>query len=177
MKTINLVISNNSRDTFIPTFSQNFEAETMPKAVGMALHEAWYKLTAQYDCPSVEINGIRLTDAQVKKIHKKDFLTFRINFPMLRESILPSIAILQSDDRIDYIRHTDINKIFENQVKFSSQEIALQGKEVIKKTRFVTSLIKDEVKSSVWSPKEIALFEAKQKLAKEKRIEAKKQIA
>ena len=174
MKTIILSIENNSASTFINSYSENFEGETMIKALGFALTECWHRLTSQYDAPIVKINGIQLENRHVKMMHKKTFIDFQANFPTIREQIAPVIAILQKDTRVDYVRHIDVNNVLSSQSKFSSQEIAIFSKEQIKKTRFGLSLIKEDAKSSVWGAKELIAYELKQAKAKAKRIEAKK---
>ena len=174
MKQITLSVINKGT-TLIAPFSETYGSESMPKAVGKAMTEAWTRLTKQYDAPEVTIGGMTLTDAQVKKLWKVSFLDFNVNFPVLRETIIATLALVNEADRVDYIRHTDITGHFKGTKSFTLEQVAVQAKQQLKKTRFATTLAKEDAKMSVWTPAQLQALEYKQEAAKQKRIEAKKQ--
>lgn len=175
MKTLIVTIENQSENTYIAPIVENFENENLIKNLGYAITFVWQTLNKQYDNPIVKINGIQIENRLIKLMHKKDFLTFRANFPLIREQIAPMFAILQKDVRKEYITHIDTNKILSSQNNFSSTEIAIFAKEQIKKTKFAVSLFKEDAKSSIWTAKELDAYNKKQEAARQKRIEAKKQ--
>jgi hypothetical protein len=174
MKKATLTIKNVG-SVIIAQHDATFEGETMVKAVGKALTGAWEKLTSQYDDPQVFINGIPLLPAQVKKLWKVSFIDFNLNFPVLRETLVGNFALLDASDRVDYIRHTDVNNYFKSQKSFTIEEAAAQAKEQLKKTKFGMSLVKDQAKSSVWTPQMQLAYENKQEANRQKRIAAKAQ--
>lgn len=165
----------NEGSVIIAPYNETFEAETMPKAVGKAMTEAWTRLTRQYDNPVVSINGVTLLPAQVKKLWNVSFIDFNLNFSTVREALMATFALLDESDRVDYIRHTDVNGYFKSQKSFTIEEAAAQAKEQLRKTRFAMSLRKEQAKASVWTPDQLKALEAKQEAAKQKRIAAKAQ--
>lgn len=172
MKAI-LNIRNNGTVTINP---YTFEAtgKDLAQAVGKALYEAHMKLSGnkQWDAPIVSINEVELTDAQVKKV-RGSFINFQLDFGVVREAVLAQLAFTSEEAGVSYIRHTDRNGIFAKQKTFTAQQIAAQAKEQLKLTRFVTSLVKEDAKASVYPPEVAKAMQIKAEAARQKRIAAK----
>ena len=168
-----LSIINNGSVTINP-YSYEVAGKDLAQAVGKALYEAHMKLhnNKQWDAPIVSISDVQLTDAQVKKI-RSSFINFQLEFGIVRESVLAQLAFTSEEAGIQYMRHTDRNDIFAKQKKFTAQQIAAQAKEQIKLTRFVTSLVKEDAKASVYPPEVAQAMQLKADAARQKRIAAK----
>ena len=146
----------------------------LAQAVGKALYEAHMKLSGnkQWDAPVVTINEVELTEAQVKKV-RSSFINFQLDFGVVREAVLAQLAFTSEEAGVSYIRHTDRNGIFAKQKTFTAQQIAAQAKEQLKLTRFVTSLVKEDAKASVYPPEVAQAMQIKAEAARQKRIAAK----
>lgn len=168
-----LNIRNNGEITINP-YDFEVEGKDLAQAVGKALYEAHMKLSGnkQWDSPIVTINGVELTDAQVKKV-RASFLNFQVEFGVVRENVLASLAFSSEEAGVQYIRHTDRNGIFAKQKSFTAQQIAAQAKEQLRLTRFVTSLVKEDAKASVYPPEVAKAMQIKAEAARQKRIAAK----
>jgi hypothetical protein len=168
-----LSIINNGSVTINP-YSYEVAGKDLAQAVGKALYEAHMKLSGnrQWDNPIVSINEVELTDAQVKKV-RSSFINFQLDFGVVRENVLAQLAFTSEEAGVSYIRHTDRNGIFAKQKTFTAQQIAAQAKEQIKLTRFVTSLVKEDAKASVYPPEVAQAMQLKADAARQKRIAAK----
>jgi hypothetical protein len=172
MKKVTLSISN-SGSVVIAPFETSIEGKDLAQAIGKALMAANTKLTNQYDAPVVVINGVELTNAEVKKVNT-NFWDFQLNFGVVRESLLAQSAFNSEETMVEYMRHTDRNGVYKNKKSFSVLEVAAQAKEQMKLTRDLTRWVKEDAKASV-VPQEVqerrlALAEA----ARQKRIANKK---
>lgn len=172
MKQVTLSISN-SGSVVIAPFTATLEGKDLAQAIGKALMQCNQTLTKQYDSPIVVINGVELTNAEVKKV-QGSFWDFQLNFGIVRESILAQSAFESTESMTEYMRHTDRNGVYKNVKSFSVQQVAAQAKEQIRLTKDLTRWVKEDAKASV-VPQEVqerrlALAEA----ARQKRIAAKK---
>jgi len=164
----------NAGEITINPYDFEIEGKDLAQAVGKCLYEAHMKLSGnkQWDAPVVTINGVELTDAQVKKI-RSTFINFQLDFGVLRETVIAQLAFMSDEAGVSYMRHTDRNGYFAKQKTFTAQQIAAQAKEQLKLTRFVTSLVKEDAKASVWTPEVAQAMQLKAEAAKQKRIAAK----
>lgn len=164
----------NAGEISINPLKVEFEGKDLAQAVGKALYEAHMKLSGnkQWDAPVVTINEVELTDAQVKKV-RSSFINFHMDFGVVRENVLAQLAFTSEEAGVSYIRHTDRNGIFAKQKTFTAQQIAAQAKEQLKLTRFVTSLVKEDAKASVYPPEVAQAMQIKAEAARQKRIAAK----
>lgn len=155
------------------------EGKDMAQAVGRAVYGANQALTSVYDSPEVSISGepfgtLELSSTQAKQC-KGDFFTFKLNFPVIRETILAQLAFSSKDEMTAYMRRTDRNGVFKS-VKdgnFSELQVAAQAKEQTRLARDLSRWAKADAKDSVVpeeiTQKRIALAAA----AKAKRLAAK----
>lgn len=173
MKKVTLNIRNAGEITINP-YSATFEADNLPKAVGQAIYDAHMKLAGnkQWDAPVITINDIELTSAEVKKV-RGSFINFQVDFAMVRESILGQLAFTSEDAGVEYIRHTDRNKVYAKQKSFTTQQIAAQAKEQMRLTRDLTRWVKEDAKASVVPPEVQKRREVLAEAARQKRIAAK----
>lgn len=164
----------NDGTVIINPYTFEVEGKDLAQAVGKCLYEAHMKLSGnkQWDDPIVTINGVELTDAQVKKV-RASFINFQLDFGTVRESVLADLAFTSEEAGVSYIRHTDRNGIFAKQKSFTAQQIAAQAKEQLRLTRFVTSLVKEDAKASVIPEEMGKLMAKKAEAARQKRIAAK----
>lgn len=147
MKSVTLSISN-SGSVIIEAFSTTIEGKDLAQAIGKALMATNVKLTNQYDKALVVINGVQLTDAEVKKVNT-NFWDFQLNFGIVRESILAQSAFESTETMTEYMRHTDRNGVYKNTKSFTAQQVAAQAKEQIRLTRDLTRWVKEDAKASV----------------------------
>ena len=158
--------------TFIEPVVETFEAETLAKAIGLALKHVYDTITNQYDAPRIVVGDVVLTDAQAKKF-KLNFMDFRIEFANIREHILAQLALSSEEAGVEYIRATDINGVFKNTKSFTTEQIAAQAKERLRVVRDVTRWVKADAQDSV-VPTEVAVRRLElAEAAKQKRIAAK----
>ena len=173
MKSAILNIRNEGEITINP-HTATFEADTLPKAIGKALYDAHMKLSSnkQWDAPVITINEVVLTSAEVKKV-RGTFISFQMDFGVVRESVLAQLAFTSEDAGKEYMKHTDRNGVYKNVKSFTTQQIAAQAKEQLRLTRDLTRWVKEDAKASVVPPeiaeRRLVLAEA----ARQKRIAAK----
>jgi hypothetical protein len=159
-----LIIANLSENTFIEPITREFEGNSLKQAVGFALKGANEILNSQYDKPSVTINGIQLSPTDSKKC-KASFWDFTLNFPSLRELIMASLIDFSDDkSRLEYVKSTDRNHLYDKAKSVTIEQAAAQAKEVIKLARDLTRWAKADAKASVVPPEveERRLFLAEQ---------------
>jgi hypothetical protein len=164
----------NAGEITINPYDFEVEGKDLAQSVGKALYEAHMKLSGnkQWDAPVVSINGVELTNAQVQAV-RASFINFQLKFGLVRENVLAQLAFTSEEAGVSYIRHTDRNGIFEKQKSFTAQQIAAQAKEQLRLTRFVTSLVVEDAKASVYPPEVAQAMQLKAEAAKQKRIAAK----
>lgn len=176
MKSVSIKIENDfsksKSQTVIKAVEQVFEGESLEKAVGFAMKFAYDTITAQYDAPKVTIADVVLTDAAAKKF-KMNFIAFRVEFPKVRESILAELALTSEEAGVEYMRRTDINGVFTNQSKFTTEQVAAQAKERLRVVSDITRWVKADAVDSV-VPESVQQRRALlAEMSKQKRIAAK----
>ena len=148
-----------------------YEAETLAKAVGLAIMGAHQNLTSQYVDPAIYVDDIQLTKGMVSSI-KGNYWTFQETFAKIRESILPIYAIIDSKEREEYVRRVDVNGYFKSQKSFTTEQLASIAKEQLKKTQFALTINRQQAKSAVWSADEQKLLDAHNAIKTAKRLAA-----
>ena len=159
------------------------EGKDLSNAFGKAIYAANLRLTSVYDSPTVSISGegfgtIELSPTQAKQC-KGDFFTFKLNFPVIRESILAQLAFSSKEEMTAYMRRTDRNGIYKS-VKdgnFSELQVAAQAKEQVRLARDLSRWAKADAKDSVVPAEVAARRILLAELAKQKRLAAKKETA
>jgi hypothetical protein len=160
MKTISVSIGNKPTEKNgmkdIETLTFSIEGKDDAQCVGKALKLVNDELNSQYDTPTVNIAGIELKDTEAKKC-KGDFFAFKLNFPVLRESILAQLAFSDKETMTEYMRRTDRNGVFTatKDGTFSEVQVAAQAKENVRVVRDLSRWASQDAKDSV-IPEEVA---------------------
>lgn len=156
MKKVTLTIS--STAVTIKPINEVFEAETFPKAVGLAMKYAHENLTDQYVDPIVIMNGLSLADKVVLRLKggkaKKDvmsYIAFQCDFEKLRSELITFFAFQSQQSMVDFVRSTDVNGHYDS-VKDSAitpEITAYQAKAVLRKVKAKITYVKADAELSV----------------------------
>ncbi len=167
--------------TQIDPKTEKFEGSNIQQAMGFALKWANEVLApGQYDAPEFSVflptgEELILSKAMVNKI-KKPFWEFRLEFPIIRETLMAQHASLNLEDaasRLAYVKATDVNGYYTKSKQVSVEQASAQITERLRVVKDITKWAKEDAKSSV-VPKEVQqLRQLKAEEAKQKRIAAK----
>jgi hypothetical protein len=167
MKKVTVTIK--AQGAVIADHVSTYEADTIAKAVGLAIMGAHENYTSQYVDPAIFIDDIQLTKSMVKLV-TGNYWTLQENFGKIRENLLPIYAFQSEAAKVEYIRRVDTNGYFKTQKDFTNEQLASVAKEQLKKTQFSLSLNRFQAKASVWSNEQLQLkaeFDAVKKLERE----------
>jgi hypothetical protein len=143
-----------------------YEAETMVKAVGLALKGAYDEWNDQYPNPKIFINDTLVNEkmgkGNVAFITQRKTLNYQLNFEVMRTTCM-ELFIITEQDGVDFIRAVDKNGHFKSQKKFEQDEVAAVMIQAQSKAKFIKSCKVLDAKASLWSKQD---FENKAKYAK-----------
>lgn len=188
---LTLVITNNAAlsktGLVIEPKSIAIEGENISQAVGKALKAANEVLApGQYDQPEVKLillsgEELVMTQKHVKMV-AKPFWDFRLQFPIIRESLLADFASKHIDEaasRLAYVKATDNTGYYKNTKAVTVEQAAAQMKERVRVVREVTKWAIEDARASVVTPEIEARRLADKEKAKARRLaaaEEKKQL-
>lgn len=167
---IEQVLEESKKNICIATIAETFEGETIKQAVGKALHFAFQTMNSQYDAPKVTVAGIELTTAMSKKFCTADFNSFRLDFAILRETIMSQLAAIDDDAAIEFMRSSDTNKVFAGQTNFTDEQVAAQAKAHLRKVKYMVRFLKEDAQSSVYDERIEQRIALNQEKAKQYRL-------
>jgi hypothetical protein len=178
MKTVSIKIENDfsssKKAIFIKPIEETFEGETLKRAIGVVLHFAFGVMNSQYDAPKVTIGDFELPTALAKKLCSQDFLNFRLDFGIIRETIMSNFAMSDKDAALEFMKSTDKNGVFKDQTAFTTEQIAAQAKAQLRNVRYASRFVREDAKSSVFNEQLEARIALNAEAAKVRRIEQKK---
>jgi hypothetical protein len=152
----NVTVTIKAQGAVIADHVSTYQADTLPKAVGLAIMGAHENYTSQYVDPIILIDDIQLTKSMVNLI-KGNYWTLQENFSKIRENLLPIYALQSEEEKVAYIRRVDVNGYFKTTKTFTNEQLASIAKEQLKKTQFALSIDRFQAKAAVWTEDQLKL--------------------
>lgn len=149
-------------------------ATSFMQALSFAMDDLWMFLAGngQYKKCTIEVGGIKIPDTLIRTLKNPSRANFELEFPKLRDYIAGEIAVSNREIGIKFLRETDRAKHYES-VKDESVSFEMIAAQVIERRKmvsFVTKLVKEDAKSSVWPPE---LLERQKKITEQRKAERK----
>ena len=153
------------------------EAPDYMRAVGKALSIAADALTKQHDAPIILIDGISLTDAQIKvlKMKKRDFFKYHENFNVVQNTIAGILMSASIELQAEYIRKTDVNDYYKNTKVFTEQQFHSQVVAFSRATKFAVKFAKEDAAKSTMPEAIERRLAIQQEVSRVKRLAAKQE--
>jgi hypothetical protein len=168
MKKVTLTIKSGSTSTVVKPRVFVYEAETIVKAVGLALKGAFDEWNEQYPDPLFFINDILLNkkigQGNIDNIVERKNLAYQGNFAVIRMACIP-FYLTTEQDGVDFIRAVDKTGQYKSQKEFTEQQVAIVVEEATRKAKIDRTCDKWDAKAALWSKDD---FERKLRMQKQK---------
>jgi len=156
----------------LPILTDEAQGKDMAQAIGFALKAAYELLkNKKHDRPVVTIGGFEFSVTESMKF-KKDFDTFRLEFPLLRAKALAGMVnVDDAKERLEYVKSVDVNGVYKNSKSVSLEAAVASMIEHKKVIRDIVKWTKTDAKDSTIPA---SVKERRERESEVRRIEAAK---